>query len=478
MRSFTEAIFKAVLAASLVASATSCDDDEEIAVIPPMNVDSGTLLRDASESIAPVDARVPDSSALQDAGSPDATADTFVSFVAENDRATTGRGVTVVLKVLQNDTGADRAAVSVWSFTNGSHGRVLARADGALSYQPDEGFDGNDSFTYVARTVSGQSATATVNIKVLPRRGTVSAGVLFIGTETVPGDSPVGLRWEDINASGTRVGRLLPDDVPVLGKATGAIEKIVLPGTVTEVYLRAINEAGLITGFATANNEQKVFVFSGTDVAFWPGDSSEYTPEGIGSDGSVVGFVYLSDPPAGYRGFIRPAAGPIAHLQRTAGTDTVFGGISSSGAIVGYTGFGEGARCFRRDSAGFSDLPLPTGYAPYAFRCQAINKNGEVVGSVQERSDSRRSAALWTSAGFQKIHFPFPLVAGATGRSEVLTGINDSGTMVGLYSETTPYVDAGEKKTRVVTHAVELTPVPAQTDVFFEDTKYGLVDAS
>jgi VCBS repeat-containing protein len=67
------------------------------------------------------------------------------------------------IDVLANDTDIDGGPKSIASVTQGSHGTVVITGDGiGLTYQPEAGYVGEDSFTY---TLNG-GATATVTVTV------------------------------------------------------------------------------------------------------------------------------------------------------------------------------------------------------------------------------------------------------------------------------------------------------------------------
>lgn len=85
--------------------------------------------------------------------------------VAVNDTATVRNDATATVAVLANDTDPDGDAltlVSVGAATNG----VATIAGTSVSYVPNAGFTGVDTFTYVIRDPSGLTATARVDVTV------------------------------------------------------------------------------------------------------------------------------------------------------------------------------------------------------------------------------------------------------------------------------------------------------------------------
>ena len=84
--------------------------------------------------------------------------------MAVDDTATTPRGTAVEVKVLANDTDADAGdQLSVASVTKPAHGTAVAAADGTVTYTPDAGHVGADSFDYV---VTDGTATDTGTVTV------------------------------------------------------------------------------------------------------------------------------------------------------------------------------------------------------------------------------------------------------------------------------------------------------------------------
>lgn len=68
--------------------------------------------------------------------------------------------------VLANDTDADGDDLTATGLTQPAHGEVVLRADGSLTYTPDSGYFGTDTFTYKASDGTATSAATTVTITV------------------------------------------------------------------------------------------------------------------------------------------------------------------------------------------------------------------------------------------------------------------------------------------------------------------------
>ncbi|MDP6664365.1 MAG: hypothetical protein FI707_17505 [SAR202 cluster bacterium] len=87
--------------------------------------------------------------------------------VAEDDNATTGEDTPVEIDVIANDTDDD-VGDTLW-VTNASStvdGTVTINASGTITYLPNAGFTGIDSFTYVVSDGSGGEDTGTVEVTV------------------------------------------------------------------------------------------------------------------------------------------------------------------------------------------------------------------------------------------------------------------------------------------------------------------------
>jgi len=86
---------------------------------------------------------------------------------AVDDEATTDEGRVVDIAVLRNDSDPDGDVLMLVSVTRGANGWVLINGDETLRYQPNEGFSGLDGFAYTIADGRGETATATVSVRVL-----------------------------------------------------------------------------------------------------------------------------------------------------------------------------------------------------------------------------------------------------------------------------------------------------------------------
>ena len=72
----------------------------------------------------------------------------------------------VVVDVLANDSDPDGDRLSVASYTQPSHGVASLNADGTITYTPNAGYTGSDTFTYTITEGKEAFATAHVSITV------------------------------------------------------------------------------------------------------------------------------------------------------------------------------------------------------------------------------------------------------------------------------------------------------------------------
>ena len=88
--------------------------------------------------------------------------------VVADDSVTTTQDIAVIVSVLANDSDPENDPLVIVSFTQGSHGSVTDNGDGTLTYAPNEGFIGADSFSYTVSDGDGGFSTANVNVRTAP----------------------------------------------------------------------------------------------------------------------------------------------------------------------------------------------------------------------------------------------------------------------------------------------------------------------
>jgi hypothetical protein len=95
--------------------------------------------------------------------------------VAVADSAVVLAGQPATVAVLANDTDPNNDSLTVTSATQGQNGRTAINADGTITYTPNAGFVGNDTFAYTISdgrngTASAQVTIAVVTAPVTPQR--------------------------------------------------------------------------------------------------------------------------------------------------------------------------------------------------------------------------------------------------------------------------------------------------------------------
>ena len=88
-----------------------------------------------------------------------------------DDVAEVSAGQTVVIEVLANDTDLDDVPLIVKNVVQPANGRALAHADNTITYTPDAGFVGQDSWQYRVTDRHGDRGFATVVVTVLDDAG-------------------------------------------------------------------------------------------------------------------------------------------------------------------------------------------------------------------------------------------------------------------------------------------------------------------
>jgi hypothetical protein len=94
--------------------------------------------------------------------------------VAADDAASTNEGVAVTVNVIANDSDPDGDPLTVSSVTQGALGAATNDGNGQVTYRPNAGLAGADSFTYTVSDGRGAAATATVRVTIVATRLHVS----------------------------------------------------------------------------------------------------------------------------------------------------------------------------------------------------------------------------------------------------------------------------------------------------------------
>lgn len=110
------------------------------------------------------------------------------SPVTVDDTATTTTGTPVDVNVLANDSDPNGDTLTISGVGDPAHGSVVQNGD-VLTYTPDAGFTGTDTFTYTVKDPDGNTSTATVSITVNGSNSPVTNS----DTATTTTDTPVDI---------------------------------------------------------------------------------------------------------------------------------------------------------------------------------------------------------------------------------------------------------------------------------------------
>ena len=153
-------------------------------------------------------------------------------IVANDDSATTPQNTPVTVSVLGNDTldgmPADPAKVTVTQVNPPANGSVVVNPDGTVTYTPNAGYAGTDTFTYqICENLNpANCATATVTVIVLPN--SIEAND---DSGTTEQNTPV---TTPVVANDTTSGpRLNPGDVTIVTPPTHGTTMVNSDGSVT-----------------------------------------------------------------------------------------------------------------------------------------------------------------------------------------------------------------------------------------------------
>ena len=135
---------------------------------------------------------------------------------AVDDATTTAEGTAVDIDVVANDTDLEGDTLQVTSVTMPSNGTAVIKSGSAttITYTPNAGFHGSDSFTYVASDGNGRTDTGTVTVTVTamddePANRSPRFNEGLNTTRTVPENAEVGMAVGDpVNARDSDNDRL------------------------------------------------------------------------------------------------------------------------------------------------------------------------------------------------------------------------------------------------------------------------------
>lgn len=154
--------------------------------------------------------------------------------LAQDGVAATVRDTAVTIAVLANDSDPDGDPLTVTAVTDPASGGAVRNADGTVTYTPDPGFGGGDSFEYTITDGTGGSDSATVFVTVedQPVQATKASG---------SGRIPAGAGEASFHVN-AQAGKSPPGKISYDASNAGGPQ---LKGTVTEVAFPSAAAASL-----------------------------------------------------------------------------------------------------------------------------------------------------------------------------------------------------------------------------------------
>lgn len=187
---------------------------------------------------------------------------------ANDDHVTTDENVPVVINVIGNDQDVDGDALVVTSFTQATSGTVTDNADGSLTYAPNPGYSGTDSFTYTVSDGKGGTGTSTVYITISKLVHAPSVRITADPSAIVAGETST-LAWASAHAETLEI-----DNGIGMVDSSGSID--VSPSSTTTYTITASGPGG------EATDSVEIIVYQVPTV------SISVTPEKIASGESAT----------------------------------------------------------------------------------------------------------------------------------------------------------------------------------------------
>ncbi|MBV7409941.1 Ig-like domain-containing protein [Maritimibacter sp. DP1N21-5] len=112
---------------------------------------------------------------------------------SEDDLVVTEGGDPVVIPVLDNDSDPDGDPLDIIDIGTPTNGTVTQNDDGTVTYDPNDGFTGTDTFTYTISDGNGGTDTSTVTVVVNPEPGQNANPDAVDDTARTPINTPIVL---------------------------------------------------------------------------------------------------------------------------------------------------------------------------------------------------------------------------------------------------------------------------------------------
>ncbi|MEL6572221.1 MAG: G8 domain-containing protein [Pseudomonadota bacterium] len=213
--------------------------------------------------------------------------------VAYDDEAATTSRTPVTVDLLANDSDETTYGLKVDGVVQPKHGKVKDNGDGSVTYTPDAGFTGEDSFAYWVTDGFGSYTKATTTVQVLASSGGHDedmADVRKIYAETQSElDAAIGL----LNDGGTVAlrdgrGHLEIDAAQVVGPSNGAAIRTVEPAS-DDTSLLTIVMPGFDGHDSIFGAQHKDVLKGGGGLdRLWGGEDSDIFVYGAGTGLDIV----------------------------------------------------------------------------------------------------------------------------------------------------------------------------------------------
>ena len=165
-------------------------------------------------------------------------------------KSTTNEWVAVSINVLGNDSDADGDALTVINLSQPAHGITLVNDDNTVTYAPDVGFTGQDSFIYTAYDGAAESNVATVTIVVASPPPSPTPTPASTPTPVPPTPAPTATPTATPTSTPTPVP---PTPTPTaMPTATPTSTPTPVPPTLTPTATPVLAAAALVAATATA----------------------------------------------------------------------------------------------------------------------------------------------------------------------------------------------------------------------------------
>jgi VCBS repeat-containing protein len=218
--------------------------------------------------------------------------------IAFDDSAFTTAATAITLDLAENDIDPDGDALSVSSVGTASNGSVVLNNDGTVTYTPNAGFAGFDTFNYqvsdgnggfdtasVTMTV-GRSDSTTVGNDVFLQGNFMELGVAGAGSLGSANAAPSGYHP---NASGGRISYIVDMDGWDAGSASAPTQSgdATLPGSPVDGFVVGYQQSGITRNFA---NDERTYYNQLGATTVDTSSGAELSATTTGSAGSALAF--------------------------------------------------------------------------------------------------------------------------------------------------------------------------------------------